>query len=98
MQNAIRLPAARWPVLEIIFLAGEPECRLGPHISDGAILRDLHPTHSRSRVEDAVPLSVALEAAGAEIVPRIDFRAMGENGHLEHPLVSTKFQVWELPA
>ena len=44
------------------------------------------------------PFRFASEVARAEIVSEHAFRTMGGESHSQYPLVSTKFQVWELPA
>ena len=62
---------AGWPAYNAFCRDGEPNHRLGDHIFDEANLRDfdLALTFSVSRVEGGDPLSVALEFAGAAMVP-----------------------------
>ena len=68
------------------------------HNIDVANLRGVPLKHTSASIVNADPLPVAFAPAGAKNVPKHECRVMGANGHLDRPLVSTEFRVWDLPA
>ena len=65
-----------------------PICALG--------LRSMPPTKTFIRTEIDDPLSAALLAPGAKMVPSRDFRATGAGGQLGRPLAPTDSLAWDL--
>ena len=63
----------------VIFLKGGPHRGVDPRIFD-LNLPGLPTTHSLSRTADVDLLSVASQAGGARVIPKHEFRMIGEDG------------------